>query len=598
LNKHIDKKFTQSLTTTLLLVTLMVPMSLYSSITSGSEKAFAVEYDKSQVSSEINDCGNGQFPLSVLCQNLNAEVQGNENAVNVIGHQTSSMNGQSTGSVLKVTKIVLCPEGIACPTPSDFTLSVSGNNPSPGSFPGSAEGTFVRLDPGMYSVSEKSPSNPPELTLNTSFSPGCSGTIDSRESLTCTIINQYSIFECGPIQNLSQNEGISEFPQIAVSGNNVYVVWGDTNDTTGSMDLFFRKSTDGGTTFGPTQVLMENAPGDSLVLPQVAASANNVYVVWMNGSPQEGASMLFRKSADAGMTFGPVIELSGTAPFSFTPPQIIASGNNVYVAWNDNTNTFFARSTDAGASFEPVSIADAGSVPGEFVKMAASGNNVALVWHSLPVSVPGDIDILFALSTDGGATFGPVKNLTESSGDRNTNPDVALSGNDVYVVWQHSNGKTDVAFTRSTDAGASFETIKILSQDNPDAFAPEIVVVGTNVYVAWGGADTFFTRSTDAGASFDAVMNLSNNGGDFNHGNLRLGVSGNNLYVVWVDDSLGDRSVFLARSTDAGINFEPVKNISEGIEDSHSPNIAVSDNNLFVVWQSSNDIFYSRCTER
>lgn len=573
-------------------------MSLYSSMTSGSEKAFAVEYDKTQVTSEINDCGNGQFPLSVLCQNLDAEVQGNENAVNVIGHQTSSINGQPTGSVLKVTKIVLCPEDVVCPTPSDFTLLVSGNNPSPSSFLGSAQGTLVRLDPGMYSVNERSPSNPLGLTLKTSFSPQCNGTIGPGDSLSCTIVNQYTIFECGPIQNLSQNEGISEFPQIAASGNNVYVVWGDTNDTTGSTDLFFRKSTDGGTTFGPTQVLMENAPGDSLVLPQVAVSANNVYVVWMNGSPQEGANILFRKSADAGMTFGPVMELSGTAPFSFTAPQIIASGNNVYAAWNDNTNTFFARSTDAGVSFEPVSVADAGSVPGEFVKMAASGNNVALVWQSLPASVPGDIDILFALSTDGGATFGPVKNLTESTGDRNTNPDVALSGNNVYVVWQHSNGKTDVAFTRSTDAGASFDPIKILSQNTPDPFDPRLAAFGSNVYVAWGGADTFFTRSTDAGASFEAVKNLSNNGADFNHGDLRLGVSGNNLYVVWVDDSLGDRSVFLARSTDAGFSFEHVKNISEGIEDSHSPNIAVSDNNLFVVWQSSNDIFYSRCTER
>jgi hypothetical protein len=30
------------------------------------------------------------------------------------------------------------------------------------------------------------------------------------------------------------------------------------------------------------------------------------------------------------------------------------------------------------------------------------------VWQSLPTSVPGGIDILLALSTDGGATFGPV----------------------------------------------------------------------------------------------------------------------------------------------------------------------------------------------
>ena len=88
-----------------------------------------------------------------------------------------------------------------CPTPSDFTLSVSGNNPLPSSFPGSAQGTFVRLDAWMYSVSERSPSNPPGLTLQTSFSPGCNGEMGSGEAISCTIINQYTIFECDHIQN-------------------------------------------------------------------------------------------------------------------------------------------------------------------------------------------------------------------------------------------------------------------------------------------------------------------------------------------------------------------------------------------------------------
>jgi hypothetical protein len=92
----------------------------------------------------------------------------------------------------------------------------------------------------------------------------------------------------------------------------------------------------------------------------------------MNGSPQEGAKILFKKSADAGMTFSRVMELSGTAPFSFTAPQIIALGSNVYVAWADDTNTFFARSIDAGASFEPVSIGD--EPGGDFVRIAAYGN--------------------------------------------------------------------------------------------------------------------------------------------------------------------------------------------------------------------------------
>ena len=585
------------MTIILLFVTLIVPMSFHSSGTSGFfEEAVAREYDKTQITSEINECGNGQLPLSVLCQNLDAEVQGNENAINIIGHQTSSINGQPTGAVLKVTKIVLCPEDFVCPTPSDFTLSVSGNNPLPSSFPGSAQGTFVRLDSGMYSVSERSPSNPhPGLTLRSSFSPECNGAINPGDSVSCTIVNQYTIFECGPIQNLSDNEEISRFPEIAVSGNNVYVVWADTNSITGSIDLFFKRSIDGGSTFGPTQNLTENIPSE-VGQPQVAVSGNNVYVVWDTGFPQAGDQILFRKSVDAGMTFGPVVELTDVIPESFTAPQIIASANNVYVAWDGGSNVFFTRSSDAGASFEPVSIGD--EAGGISVKIAVSGNNVALLWQSAPSGLPGDIDTLFAISTDGGATFGPVKNLSEAIGGRNELPQLALSGNNVYVVWQHLSDSTTIVFTRSTDAGVSFEPIKILSQDIPDPLEPQITAIGNNVFVIWGGNDTFLSRSIDAGISFEPVKNLSNNGGDFIHVAPRIAVSNNDVYVVWVDNSSGTESIFLARSTDAGVSFEPAKNISEGVEDSARPRIVVSDNNLFVVWESSNDIFYSRCTER
>ena len=43
------------------------------------------------------------------------------------------------------------------------------------------------------------------------------------------------------IKNLSHNSGKSEDPQIAMSGNNVYVVWQD--NTPGNFDIFFRRGT-------------------------------------------------------------------------------------------------------------------------------------------------------------------------------------------------------------------------------------------------------------------------------------------------------------------------------------------------------------------
>ena len=68
---------------------------------------------------------------------------------------------------------------------SDFQISVSGDNPSPSSFSGSADGTVVTLGPGGYDVSEVEDSH-----YAASYSADCKdGTIGYGESKTCTITN-------------------------------------------------------------------------------------------------------------------------------------------------------------------------------------------------------------------------------------------------------------------------------------------------------------------------------------------------------------------------------------------------------------------------
>ena len=55
--------------------------------------------------------------------------------------------------------------------------------------------------------------------------------------------------------------------------------------------------------------------------------------------------------------------------------------------------------------------------------------------------------------------------------------------------------------------------------------------------------------------------------------------SGNDVYVVWVDD--GD--VFLATSTDGGSTFGDPENISDNEPASHQPSIAVAED-VHVAW--------------
>jgi hypothetical protein len=49
--------------------------------------AAAFAYEKSQAASQVNECGNGELPLNVFCQNLLSQIQGDGNAANVIGVQ-------------------------------------------------------------------------------------------------------------------------------------------------------------------------------------------------------------------------------------------------------------------------------------------------------------------------------------------------------------------------------------------------------------------------------------------------------------------------------------------------------------------------------
>ena len=70
-------------------------------------------------------------------------------------------------------------------SPSDFQISVSGNNASPASFPGDSQGTIVTLQPGGYDVSEN---EDPHYVA--SYSTDCTdGTIAYGDTKTCTITN-------------------------------------------------------------------------------------------------------------------------------------------------------------------------------------------------------------------------------------------------------------------------------------------------------------------------------------------------------------------------------------------------------------------------
>ena len=99
-----------------------------------------------------------------------------------------------------------CEEILANITPADFTITVTGNNPVPSTFPGSAAGTSVTIGAGGYTVTETQSADVTSLlasadifSLETTFTGDCTptgtGTIEAGVPETCTITNAFTINE-------------------------------------------------------------------------------------------------------------------------------------------------------------------------------------------------------------------------------------------------------------------------------------------------------------------------------------------------------------------------------------------------------------------
>ena len=403
----------------------------------------------------------------------------------------------------------------------------------------------------------------------------------------------------GNIKNLSTDATDAHDPQVLVSGSDVYTIWVDF--VTGNDDIYFKRSTDSGASFGGT-INLSNNPGDSYNF-QVSSSGAYIYIVWqdetlgINGTDD----IFFKRSTDGGATFGDIINLSNDTGDSTDPDIASANDGGTYVVWRDYTagteQILFQRSDDNGASFETglsehltLSNNTAKNIDAIEPRIASYKSNVYVIWSQGNFD-QGLTDIFFKRSTDGGASFGDIINLSNNPNSRSSLPNIALLDNGVYTSWTDgpfNNG--EVYYRNSEDGGASFGDIINLSNDTGDSIRPEIAVSDSNVFIVWQNQATvdnvFFKRSTDGGASFGGTINLSNSQGNSTNPEFSVNNS-SSLYTVWQNQARNNKThdIFLKRSTDGGASFGNMINLSNDIGYSTDPHIAsANDGSSYIVW--------------
>src|ERR671910_109197 len=347
--------------------------------------------------------------------------------------------------------------------------------------------------------------------------------------------------------NLSSNIGNSGFPKISIIEEKIYVIW--TDNTTGNGDVYFKRSMNNGGTFGGTENLSNNT-GASLS-PHIAASGNNVYVIWTDNTTGNG-DVYFKRSMNNGGTFGGTENLSNNTGASLSP-HIAASGNNVYVIWTDNTtgngDVYFKRSMNNGGTFGGTENLSNNLGRSSEPDVTLDQEEVYITWTD---NTSGNGDVYFKASPDSGFTFSSVKNLSNNTG-ASLSPHIAASGNNVYVIWtDNTTGNGDVYFKASLENGNKFKGKKILAKNLGNSLQPQMAVSqdGNLIFGVWKdntkydppenatspNFDLLFRTSSNQGANFTDRNVIGKNVGDFaDFSQIAIPAKTRDVAVVWSD---------------------------------------------------------------
>lgn len=281
----------------------------------------------------------------------------------------------------------------------------------------------------------------------------------------------------------------SQFPDIAVEGTRIFVVWAEENH----------------------YVIAPIAPGVTATDFKITNSDINMAI-----------------SLDGGIRFTSPINVTGpktgaicgagrteTASLS---PAVAAANGQTYLAWEDclkpNAKILFRSfsqlnvvppSQEAAVISDPIKNA---SRPG----LAAQGNEISAVWEEFfrrevsPDIFCTNTEIYFTTSLQQGIDFASptrpaVINLSETPCEfTSSSPRIATAGLSAYIAWQdNAPGRTGIALRRSADGGATFGAREDLSQTAGSASSPALAAFGGLLYAFWedstlGNLEIVFAR--------------------------------------------------------------------------------------------------------
>jgi len=280
-------------------------------------------------------------------------------------------------------------------------------------------------------------------------------------------------------------------------------------------------------------------------------------------------------------------------PDCSNPTQVLQISNDHGSTWNPPTVMYLAGAKTGGQWDSQIVVDPA---DGQTVYASFMQNNKS--------------DIIVSKSTDFGAIWKPV--IADSTNSGTDKPILAVRGQDVYVVYNHSQ---TIWSANSHDGGATFTEVKV-NQNGKLGWSLAgggTVTPNGNVFFAWAGyegsggakakVNLYVSKSTDGGATWTTkLIDISSSPPDcsaFLCGWAFLGAqmvmtsdSAGNIYLLWNAGSTakGPERIYFAKSTDSGNTYTTKMDVSTAPAGTHHnfPAIAATGNgDVRISWMDA-----------
>lgn len=330
----------------------------------------------------------------------------------------------------------------------------------------------------------------------------------------------------------------------------IHVIW-YLNDSA-NKEIFYKRSTDGGTTWSGITQLTWNSGNSSD--PSVAAdSANRIHVVWKDGTPGND-EVFYKHSTDSGATWSAPTRLTWSTGSTMDPAVAADTGTGIHVVYSDyksgGRDIYYKQSTDSGSTWSAItrlcwsfSNSDKPSIAVD------AGGGVHVVWEDYSAM---NYEIYYKRSTDGGATWSSLTRLTWNSGESQAPAICADSGTGIHVMWyDNSPGNYEIYYKRSTDGGATWLGTNRFTWNTGWTYFPSIAADSSGgIHAVWDddtnispNIEVFYRESTDGGTTWSGITRLTWNAG-YSYLPVIAVDSTGGIHVVWEDDTPGPWAIF------------------------------------------------------